>query len=214
MDWKNAKKRLPRKSSKNKEERSLGNKLYYIRQYVLKPYLCLETEEERHQYEIVHPEIKEIMEMQYVQDFLLGNRKKEKPSYLKNAREIREWIENSSEKRSPRANSDDEEEKRLDRALNAIKQGLIRPYLALRNDDEKAEYVKKHPELQEVMEIVYEIDKHGKGRIKRELSKMIESELQKLVGKHVDANQETREELIKKAKDFKESKKDLGGKND
>lgn len=196
-------KKLPRKNSENEKERKFAKLLSYIRRYLINPYLDLETEEEKHEYEIVHFEIKEIMEMPYIKEMLRNNKHKEEPKYLKNAREIKLWVEASDSQKAPRTSSYDEKERKLAQAYNNIKQYCIKPYLSLKNDDEKVEYLKTHPELKEILEIVYEIDRNRKGWRTIELANYIDIELKKMDSTNVDSNQEMHSELIRKAKEFK-----------
>ena len=52
----------------------------------------------------------------------------------------------------------DAEEKRLGRALTEIRRNLIKPYIQLKTGEEKLEFLEKHPEIEEVIEIISWID--------------------------------------------------------
>ena len=69
--------------------------------------------------------------------------------------------------------SKDVEEKRLGIALGSIRQLLIKPYLELTTEEDKEKYRKAHPELEEVLQIVTEIDLNSGNKKKQELTKLI-----------------------------------------
>jgi len=81
--------------------------------------------------------------------------------YLKNAREIKKWMEESQTTKPPSPSAKNEVEKRLGTALGSIRQCLIKPYNSLKTEEEKEKYREENPELDEVMEIVNEIDKNN-----------------------------------------------------
>ena len=55
----------------------------------------------------------------------------------------------------------DEEEQRLGSALKNIRSHLTKPYIELETEEEKEEYRKEHPELDDVMEIIEWIDENN-----------------------------------------------------
>ena len=81
--------------------------------------------------------------------------------YLKNARVIKEWIEKSGDIKPPSPTAKNEEEKRLGTALSKIRFNLTNPYKKLESEEEIEEFRKKHPEIDEVLEIINEIDKNN-----------------------------------------------------
>jgi len=137
----------PSQASKDGLEKRLGQALAYIRKGLIKPYEELKTEEEREEYKKRHPELEEVMKI--LQEITI-------PTHLRNAREIIEWREKNQ--RKPSLKSNDELEIRLARSLIRIKNRLTTPYTRLKTEEEREEYRKKHPELEEVMKIVDEIE--------------------------------------------------------
>ncbi len=142
----------PSMKAKDKEESRLGRNLVNIRYRLIKPYMNLETEEEREQFRKDHPEIGEVIEIINEID------EKNIPPHLVNARKIKEWIEQSGETKPPSQTAKDEEEKRLGSALSTIRQALINPYMRLETEEEREQFRKDHPEIGEVIEIINEID--------------------------------------------------------
>ena len=84
-----------------------------------------------------------------------------KSFYLTNARAIKEWIEESGGTKPPFRKSTDKTEKKLGRALDNIRYKLIKPYIALKTEEEREEFKKQHPEIDEVLAIVNEIDENN-----------------------------------------------------
>ena len=142
----------PSMNSTDKTEKRLGKALSNIRQYLIKPFMNLKTEEERKEFRKKHPEIDEVLEI--INEIDENNI----PPYLANARAIKEWIEKSGETKFPSKKSTDKTEKRLGSALGNIRHNLIKPYIALKTEEEREEFRKKHPEIDEVIEIINEID--------------------------------------------------------
>ena len=145
----------PTSISKNKEEKRLGLALQRIRQRFIKPYMRLETEEEREEFRKKYPEIDEVIEI--IEEIDKNNIS----PYLSNARAIKEWIEQSGGTKPPASTSKNEEEKRLGLALETIRQKLIKPYKILETEEERENFRKKHPEIDEVIKIIEEIDKNN-----------------------------------------------------
>ena len=157
----------PAGSAKEAEEKRLGTALSTIRKRLIIPYLGLKTEEEKEKYREEHPEIEEVQEIvKWIDERNLS-------SYLVNAREIKKWIERRGTTKLPSKNSEEAEEKRLGYALSRIRQQLIKPYLELKTEEEKEKYREKHPELEEVLQIVTEIDLNSGNKKKQELAKLI-----------------------------------------
>ena len=145
----------PNQKSTNKTEKRLGMSLGNIRHNLIKPYIALKTKEEREEFRKYHPEIDEVLEIvNWIDENNL-------PPYLVNAREIKAWIEKSGGTKPPAASSTDETEKRLGQTLNRIRQLLIKPYMNLKTKEERKEFRKKHPEIDEVLEIINKIDENN-----------------------------------------------------
>ncbi len=145
----------PSSSSKDKEERQLGNLLKRTRHKLIKPYLQLKTEEEKQEYRTKHPEIEEILEIiQWIDENNVS-------AYLTNARQIKNWMEERKTTKPPTRTAKDKEEKKLGNALSTIRKELIKPYLQLETEEEKIKYKIKHPELKETLEIINWIDENN-----------------------------------------------------
>ena len=144
----------PSQKSNDEEEKRLGIALSTIKQNLRKPYMELKTEEEKEEFRKKHPEIDEVME-------ILNEIDKNNSPYLKNARAIKEWIEKSGDTKPPSQNAKDEEERKLYNALRSIVRNLTNPYKKLELEDEKKEYRENHPEIDEVLEIINEIDSNN-----------------------------------------------------
>lgn len=150
----------PTASAKNAEDRKLGQMISNIRQNVIKPFNLLNTDEERAEFLKKHKGAEEIIE---IVNWIDTNNV---PVKLQQAREIKRWMEERNTKKPPRIKGTEvsQEEKRLGKALDAIRQYLIKPYESLKTEEEKEEFRKKHPELEEVIAIVQEIDMNNPKR--------------------------------------------------
>ena len=157
----------PSKNVKEPEEKRLGNALFSIRQKLLKPYIGLKTEEEREKFRANHPELEEVQEIvKWIDENNLS-------PYLVNARDIKKWMEEKGTTKPPSRSAKDLKEIKLGRALFTIRQLLIKPYLELKTEEEKAKYKEKHPELEEVLQIVTEIDLNSGNKNRQELALLI-----------------------------------------
>ena len=163
----------PSQTAKNEEEKRLGQALSNIRQNLIKPYMSLETEEEREKFREKHPEIDEVLEIVNEID------KNNIPPYLINARAIKAWIEQSGGTKPPSKIAKDKEEKRLGIALRNIRQGLIKPYMSLETEEEKEKFREEHPEIEEVLDIISELDMQCGTKKQQELAILIRQDLEK-----------------------------------
>lgn len=145
----------PRSQNGNSTEKRLGQALSTIREKFIKPYLQLETEDEKIKFENEHPELQEILQIvNWIDENNIS------PN-LSNAIQIQEWMKGHTTTKPPSAASKDEGERRLGLALTEIRRNIINPYKKLQTEEEKSEFEIKHPELQEVMRIIDEIDKNN-----------------------------------------------------
>ena len=127
----------PYGNAKDLEEKRLGSALTSIRQNLIKTYIELKTEEEIEQYRANHPELEEVLEIvKWIDENNLS-------PYLVNAREIKKWMEERGTTKPPSNSAKDATEHSLGRALSRIRQN------------------EKHPELEEVQEIVKWIDENN-----------------------------------------------------
>ena len=157
----------PSKNVKEPEEKRLGNALFSIRQKLLKPYIGLKTEEEREKFRANHPELEEVQEIvKWIDENNLS-------PYLVNARDIKKWMEEKGTTKPPSRSAKDLKEIKLGRALFTIRQLLIKPYLELKTEEEKTKYREEHPELEEVLQIVTEIDLNSGNKNRQELALLI-----------------------------------------
>ena len=96
----------PAISSKDYIEKRLGIALSNIRQKLIKPYLQLENEEVRKQFESEHPELQEILQIvNWIDENNLS-------PHLINARQIKTWMETKQTNKPPRLRCEDKEEQR------------------------------------------------------------------------------------------------------
>lgn len=122
-EWFEQNGRKPSGASKDEKEKKLGRSLADIRRNLIKVYNELETEEEKQNFRIKHPEIDEVIKI--ITEIDRDNL----PPLLLNARKIKQWMEEKETTKPPTANSKDEQEVTLGRALGNIRSSLIKPYL-------------------------------------------------------------------------------------
>ena len=142
----------PSRSSKDEYEKKLANWYEGIVRRIVKPYEKLETDEERKKYKEKYPEFEEIYKI------VIAIRDNIQPIYLKNAIEINKWIDDTGIDRKPSPTAKDEEEKTLGRKLANLRNEFINKYLNLETEEEKVNFKKRHPYIDEVIKIVNEID--------------------------------------------------------
>lgn len=147
--------RPPSRNSEIEKEQILGEGLNRIRTRLIKPYLELTVDEEKEKFRKKHPEIDEVLE---IVNWIDENNK----VHLRNLKEIRKWMEENDTAKPPAQDSKEKTEKRLANALDSARKRLIKPFLNLKTEDEREEYRKKHPEIDEVLEIVNWIDENKK----------------------------------------------------
>lgn len=82
-------------------------------------------------------------------------------TYLKNARKIKQWMEEKNTTKPPSRRSTDINERKLANVLSNIRQKIIKPYKDLKTE-EKEEYRRKYPYIDEITEIVNWIDENNK----------------------------------------------------
>ena len=100
--------------------------------------------------------------------------------YLVNARLIKEWVKKQTEQHLPKRSRNIEgEEKELAKKLGNIRQDLIKPYMALQTEEERTSYMGQHPELDEVMSIISELDIQCGNKKQQELAILIRQDLEK-----------------------------------
>ena len=79
--------------------------------------------------------------------------------YLINARDIKQWVEqNQCAKLPSRSSKAGEKERELGKKLGYIRQDLIGTYMKLQTEQEREIFREKHPEIDEVMSIISELD--------------------------------------------------------
>ena len=161
QEWmtRNKKVNPPRAKGTNlgEEERKLGTALDRIKQNLIKKYEELQTQKEKDEFKCKHPELDEVIKI------VKGIEEKNIPTYLRNAREIQAWMTKNNTTRPPRANGSNvsDEEKKLGQALSKIRKNLVKKYKELKSQEEINEFRKKHPNLDEVIEIVDSIDSNN-----------------------------------------------------
>lgn len=102
------------------------------------------------------------------------------PPYLINAKLIRKWVEEQESPKLPRRSRNiDGIEKDLGNKLSYIRQDLIKPYMILQTEQEREEFRSKHPEIDEVLEIISELDMQCGTQKQKELAVLIRQDLEK-----------------------------------
>ena len=164
----------PSSNSKDKEEKRLGSALGNIRQKLIKPYQQIKTEEEKRRFEQEHPEFIEIMEIiNWIDENNIS-------PYLLNARNIKQWVEQNQWTKLPsRSSKVGGVEKELGKKLGYIRQDFISVYMKLQTEQERELFREKHPEIDEVMSIVSELDMQCGNTKQKELAILIRQDLEK-----------------------------------
>ncbi len=99
--------------------------------------------------------------------------------YLTNTRKIKEWIEKSGRTKPPSIRSKNEEEKTLGNALSNIRKSLINPYMSRETEEEREDFREKHPEIDEVLDIISKLDMQCGTKKQKELAILIKQDLEK-----------------------------------
>ena len=147
------------------EESILGDNLSYIRTHLIKPYKELQTEEEKNEFKMQHPELDDVMKI--VDEIDRNNIKlKEDSSFYRNALKIKKWMEDNQTTKPPSRTQKDsriisEEEDKLAQALANIRYYLIKPYSELNSEEDKENFKIDYPELEDVRDIIEEIDRNN-----------------------------------------------------
>ncbi len=173
MDERNTTK-PPSSSSKDDKEKRLGSALQRIRQILINSYNQLQTEEEQLQFENEHPELQEILQIvNWIDENNISQ-------YLINARDIKAWVEQNQFLRLPsRSSKVGQTEFDLAKKLGNLRQDLIKPYMILQTEEERISYREKHPELDEVMSIISDLDIQCGNKKQQELAILIRQDLEK-----------------------------------
>lgn len=144
----------PAVKSKDYTEHRLAQALSNIRQQLIKPYTALTTDEEREEYLSIHPEVLEVMSM--VKSIDDNNTS----PILANAREIKQWMIDNHSTRPPAGSSKNKDEKRQGKALDHIRNRVLKKYESLETQEEKEKFREDYSEVDELVEIVEWIDAH------------------------------------------------------
>ena len=186
--------RKPSSISKDKEERKLATKWNYIKCNIIQPYLGISIEKEKEKYKQKYPEIEEIIRMVNEIEIMAS-------THLINLRKIKEWIRKQEKPKKPSRTSKDKEEKRFGDILEInIKYNLIKPYLELKTEKEKERYRQIHPEIDEVMEMVFDIEENYGDKKRIKLAKLIKIDLEKRENVQEAKQLETRYEKLENIK--------------
>ena len=185
-------KRLPNGGSSDKTEKRLAESYTFIKQNTLKQYQGIplnkiENDEDRKIVEIIRH-----LEEQYGK-YIAGNSRR---THLGNALEILDWCQEMSEKvsadsrRLPSADSEDEKERNLSKALERLIKGFVVKY----NNAELEEI--KNEDDRQVVAIVRKIySEYASKSEKDNFDKRIEKRLKKTISTQVANISQTREEL-------------------
>lgn len=194
-------------------EAKLGSNLRCIRRRLINPYLQIENEQEKEKFRKQHYKIDETIKI--IDEIDRNNIPiKEEQIYYINMLEIRKWMEINKTLRPPRKYWKDrngnrvvpEEEADLGAKLGYIIQDLIKPYKKLESKEEKEEYKRKHPELEDVMAMIDEIDRNNP--IKKKVKSIIVN--QKNNG-FLAENYDIEEEFKQTIKQVEQSKENENG---
>ena len=69
--------------------------------------------------------------------------------------------------------------KKLGHRLANIRRGIIKPYNELETEEEKKKYLEKHPEYEEVIETISDIDSNCGNDKQKELAKLLKEDIKK-----------------------------------
>ena len=153
--WVKENNRMPSATSKDKNERKLGQNLGNIKIFLIKPYEELKTEEEKKEYKKRHPEFDEVKKILNEIEKIKNNG--DLPKKLQQAINIKNWMIENNTLRTPNKHSLNKRESELGKQLDNIKYWLLSPYERLKTEEEKNEYKRKHPEIEDVKKIIDEI---------------------------------------------------------
>lgn len=182
---------IPSISSTDMEEVRLGNAYKNIKKHIISPYMKLETDQEREEFRKSHKDFDEIMQ---IMSEIESNKV---PLKLQQVRAAKRWIIELGHEKMPSEGSKDKEERKIGRTLSEIKDFLIMPYMMLETEEEKREFRENHPELDEILEIISEINLKYGNKNKRKLAELIILDL------------ETRKKLEEAKKQEAECEKDI-----
>ena len=123
---------------------------------------------DKENFKIDHPELEDVRDI--IEEIDRNNVKlKEESSFYINALKIKKWMEDNQTTKPPRSqyksrktgeNAVPIEEARLGDRLSDIKLLLISPYKKLENDEDKKDFKKEHPEIEDVLKIVEWMESH------------------------------------------------------
>ncbi len=143
--------KLPTENSRNQEEVKLAVMLVNINRNLIKPYENLETDEERKEFKEIYPEFEEVKKI--MDEIMIDCNV---PIYLQNAINIKNWMKENNITRAPRQFSKNNVEVKLANQYYSIKY-FLKKYEELSTDKERQDFVKKHPEYEQVKQIMDEI---------------------------------------------------------
>ena len=155
----------PSQNAKDEEERRLGIALNHIKYLIVEPFKKLKTEQEIKDFRTKYPDIDEIVE-------IIDEIDRNRSPYLRNARAIKKWIEESGDTKPPSSTAKNEYERKLGYNLSAIRQEMIKPFLSIQTEAERKKYREKHPEIDEIIEIVTWIDQNNISILLRNMKKI------------------------------------------
>lgn len=140
-----------------------------LRYGFINKYLALETESEKEEFRKRHPYVDEVIKIVEEIDT------KTLPPYLRNAIKISKWANYNA--KSPSAASEDIEERKLGKDLSSIRQNLIKPYMSKETEEERKSFRSAHPETDEVLDIISNLDLEHGTKKNKELALLIKQDL-------------------------------------
>ncbi len=152
QNWriKNTTLKLPRKTSKDNEEKECANIYIKLKEKLSQEYYILENESEKELYIQDNPHMEEILAV--ITDIDSNNI----PSILTNIRKIQNWV--SINNVIPRNNSLNNIERNLANSLSHIRGVLKKEFYILENEESKKTYLHKNPYMKEVVEVIAELE--------------------------------------------------------
>ena len=154
----------PTATQKDKEEGNLGKALNELRYRYLDKYLKIvpNVEEYRKMYPAVNEIIQEITKIdekvKQIQEEKRRAVEEKVPTKLQYAKDVIEWMKKNGRTNPPAESSKDKDEAYYGAKLHRAKK-FVNKFRRLKTEEEKAEFRKRYPEIDETLEIVETIEK-------------------------------------------------------
>ena len=204
-EWMNKNESLnpPSQSSHDTIEKDLAMKLSRIRYNVIRNFINLSKEKQE---EVLKTDIATAEIVRIISEI----DSKKIPLKLQQAIEIKKWVLKNN--KFPNRRSINEEEKDLGKALKSIRGDLIKPFNQSESEQERTSFREKHPEIDEVIDIITELDMQYGNTKQQELSILIRKDLKKRkeLGKAKKLEQDYEQQLLIKRGEISEDTQKQG----